>query len=102
MNQIGEANWPHNIPNGPLTRQHFDLLSVSFYDAGATQVQRVAAERGVTRSDYLRLKFADHVGLQQTEVQAEAGHLASAKPRPPRDSGESLDDYLTRIHFSRG
>jgi hypothetical protein len=72
MNQIGEANWPHNIPVGPLTRQTFDMLSISFKDPSLTAVHRVAAQRGVVESDYLRLKFTDHVGLRHTEVEAEA------------------------------
>lgn len=46
-------------PFGPLTREDFEKLAGSFYDASQTERQTIAAKRGIRSGEYLKLMFSD-------------------------------------------
>lgn len=48
-----------HLPYGPLTREDFESLALSFYDASRWEAQRVAASRGISSGEYLRLQFGE-------------------------------------------
>jgi hypothetical protein len=49
-----------DLPFGPLTREGFDALSLSYYDASFVYGRQAQArERGVNSRDYLRVRFAE-------------------------------------------
>ncbi len=55
-----------SLPNGPLTREEFDSLSLSYYDASRSIAQRVAESRGVNPGDAMRVRIGEMLTDQES------------------------------------
>jgi hypothetical protein len=53
-----------HLPYGPLTREVFENLSNSFYDASRVTAHQIASERGVRSGEALRLSFAEKLAIR--------------------------------------
>jgi hypothetical protein len=83
---------PDLLVYGPLTREAHNRLSATFYDGGGVgPLADIARQRGITGGDFLRPIMAD---VLRPSDQAEPA-------RPPREPGESQEDYETRVRFGR-
>lgn len=61
-----------SITYGPLTRETFDRLSISFYDASQGEAQRAATARGIRSGEAIGIRFAEMVAKRAAEAGADS------------------------------
>jgi hypothetical protein len=69
-------------PFGPLTRENFEKLANSFYDASQTERQRIAVQRGIKSGEILTLLFGD--------MKEKAEKSRETNPKALQDEGPGI------------
>ena len=92
--------WYEGIPYGPLTREDFDRLSSSFYDASRMDEEAAAIRRGIRSGDFLGMAFHD-MKNKGTNVSDEVLTVEDV-PSEARAIPPSLGAVITKPLITRG